>query len=74
MFSRFRLSDNGVVSDQALHSFQSRLLRSKIRQANADRPKPSGNPVQTSEAVRRGIDEKWWPSVIFYKPIYKELE
>ena len=52
--------------DQAVHSFQLRLLRSEISQANADRAKASGNLVKAREVVRRGIDEKWWPSVIFY--------
>ena len=49
-----------------MHSFQLRLLRSEISQANADRAKASGNLVKAREVVRRGIDEKWWPSVIFY--------
>ena len=49
-----------------MHSFQLRLLRSEISQANADRAKASGNLVIAREVVRRGIDEKWWPSVIFY--------
>ena len=43
-----------------------RLLRSEISQANADRAKASGNLVKAREVVRTGIDEKWWPSVIFY--------
>ena len=58
---------NGVFSDQVVHSFQLRLLRSEISQADADRAKASGNLVKAREAVRRGIDEKWWPSVIFYQ-------
>ena len=60
------MPDNGVFSDQAVHSFQLRLLRSEISQAIADRAKASGNLVKAREIVRRGIDEKWWPSVIFY--------
>ena len=52
--------------DQAVHSFQLRLLRSEISQANADRTKASGNLAKSREVVRRGKDEKWWPSVIFY--------
>ena len=60
------MPDNGVFSDQAVHSFQLRLLRSEISQAIADRAKASGNLVKAREVVRRAIDEKWWPSVIFY--------
>ena len=65
-FLRFRVPDNGIFSDQAVHSFQLRLLRSELSQANADRAKASVNLVKAKEVVRRGIDEKWWPSVIFY--------
>ena len=49
-----------------MHSFQLRLLRSEISQANADTAKASGNLAKAREVVRRGIDAKWWPSVIFY--------
>ena len=38
-----------------MHSFQLRLLRSEISQANADRAKASGNLVKAREVVRRGI-------------------
>ena len=65
-FLRFRVPDNGVFSDQAVHSFQLRLLRSEISHAKADRAKASFNLVKAREVVRRGIDEKWWPSVTFY--------
>ena len=65
-FLRFRVPDNGVFSDQVVHSFQLRLLISELSQANADRAKASGNLVKAREVVRRGIDEKRWPSVIFY--------
>ena len=65
-FLRFRVPDNGVFSDQAVHSFQLRLLRSEISQSNAVRAKASDYLVKAREVVRRGIDENWWPSVIFY--------
>ena len=42
------------------------LLRSEISQENADRAKASGNQANAREVVRRCLDEKWWPSVIFY--------
>ena len=41
-------------------------LNSEISRANADRAKASGNLAKAREVVRRGIDEKWWPSVILY--------
>ena len=40
-FVRFRVPDNGVFSNQAVYSFQLRLLRSEISQVNADREKPT---------------------------------
>ena len=49
-----------------MQSFQLRLLRSELSQANADRAKASGNLVKAREVVRSVIDQKWWPSVIFY--------
>ena len=49
-----------------MQSFQLRLLRSEISQENADRAKASGKLPKAREVVRRGIDEKWWTSVIFY--------
>ena len=49
-----------------MRSFLLRPLRSEMSQANADRAKASGNLVKAREVVRRGIEEKWWPSVIFY--------
>ena len=47
-----------------MHSFQLRLLRSEISQANEDKAKALGSLVKAREAVRRGIDEKSWPSLI----------
>ena len=55
-----------VFFGSGLHSFQLRLLRSEISHANADRAKASGNLAKAREVVTRGIDKKWWPSVIFY--------
>ena len=60
------MPDNGVFLNQAVHSFQLRLLRSEISQANADRAKALGKLVIAREVVRRCIDEKWLPPVIFY--------
>ena len=49
---------NGDFLDQAVHSFQLRLMRSKISQANADGAKASGKLTKAREVERRGIDEK----------------
>ena len=65
-FLRFRVPDKGFFSDQAVHRFQLRLLRSEISQAIADRAKASGNLVEVKEVLGRGMDEKWWPSAIIY--------
>ena len=66
IFLQFCVPDNGVFSDQAMNSFLLRLLRSEISQANADGAKASSNLAKAREVVRRVIDEKWWPSIIFY--------
>ena len=52
-FLRFRVPDNCVFLDQAVHRFQLRLLRSELSQANADRVKASGKLVKAREVVRR---------------------
>ena len=52
--------------DQTVHSFRLSVLRSEISQANADRVNASGNLAKARKVVRRGIDEKWWPSMILY--------
>ena len=49
-----------------MHSFRLRLLRSEISQASADKAKASGNLAKARKVVRRGIDEKKWPSVKIY--------
>ena len=63
--------DNDVIPDFLrfrfqITVFQLRLLRFEIIQANYDRAKASANLAKAREVVRRGIEEKWWPSVFFY--------
>ena len=42
-------------------------MRSEISHANAERVTASCNLAKASRGVvRRGIDEKWWPSLILY--------
>ena len=45
-------------SFQLVHSFQLRLLRSEISQANANRVKASGNLAKSREVVRRCIQQE----------------
>ena len=59
-FLRFRVPDKGVFSDQAVHRFPLRLLRTEISQANADRAKASRNLAKAKGVARRGKDKKWW--------------
>ena len=60
-FLRFRVPENGVFSNQALHSFQTKLLRTEINKARTDEK----NVVVKLER-RRDADEKFWPSVMKY--------
>ena len=52
-FLRFRVPDNGVFSDQAVHSFQLRLLRSEISQANAVGPRHR-DPSKSKRGCEKG--------------------
>ena len=63
---RFRVPENGFFSDQAVHSFQLKLLRTEINQARSEEKKIDDDLAKAREVVRRGIDEQWWPSIAFY--------
>ena len=56
----------GFFSDQAVHSFQLKLLRTEINQARSEEKKIDDDLAKAREVVRRGIDEQWWPSIAFY--------
>ena len=63
-FLRFRVPENGVFSNQAVHSFQTKLLRTEINKARTDEKNVEVKLEMARGAVQRGVDEKFWPSVI----------
>ena len=50
-------------SDQAVHSFHFRLLRSELSQGKTDSIKASSKVADARELVRTDLYDKWWPSV-----------
>ena len=65
-FLRFRVPKNGVFLNQAVHSFQTKLLRTEINKARTDEKNVEVKLERARSAVQRGVDEKFWPSVIKY--------
>ena len=65
-FSRFKVPENGVFSNQAVHSFQTKLLRTEINKARTDKKNVKVKLERARGTVQRGVDENFWPSVIKY--------
>ena len=55
-----------MFSIQAIDSFQTKLLRTEINKARSDEKNVELKLERSRGAVQRGIDEKFWPSVIMY--------
>ena len=62
-FSKFRVSENGVFSDQAVHGFQLKLLRTETSRANEDRKRYEEMVMKARSLVQKEIDEQWWASI-----------
>ena len=58
--------ENGVFLNQVVHSFQTKLLRTEINKARTDDRNIEVKLESARGAVQRGVDEKFWPSVIKY--------
>ena len=65
-FLRFREPENRVFSNQAVHSFQTKLLSTEINNARSDEKNVQVKLERARGAVQRGVDDKFWPSVIKY--------
>ena len=63
---RFRVPENGVFLNQAVHSFQTKLLRTEMNTARTDEKNVEVKLERARGAVQRGVNEKFWPSVIKY--------
>ena len=60
---KFRVPENGVFSDQAVHTFQLKLLRTKISRANEDRKRYEEMLMKARSLVQKEIDEQCWASI-----------
>ena len=58
-----------MFSNQAVHSFQKKLLRTKINKAKADEKIVKNKLERAKSAVQRGLYEKFWPFVMKYLPL-----
>ena len=66
---RFRVTENGVFLNQTVHSFQTKLVRTEMNKARTDEKKVEVKKERARGAVQRGVNEKFWPSVIKYSSL-----
>ena len=52
--------------NQAVHSFQTKLLRTEISKARTDEKNVEIKLERARDAVQMGVDENFWPSVRKY--------
>ena len=62
-FLNFRVPENGVFSDQAVHNFQLKLLRIETSRANEDRKRYEEMLMKARSLVQKEIDEHRWASI-----------
>ena len=62
-FLKFRVPENGVFSDQAVHNFQLKLLRTETSRANEDRKRYEEMLRKARSLVQKEIDKQWWASI-----------
>ena len=55
-----------MFSNQKVHSFQAKLLRTEINNAGTDEKNVEVKLERSRGAEQRGVDEKFWPSVMKY--------
>ena len=72
-FLRFRVPENGVFSNQVVHSFQTKLLRTEINKARTDEKNVQVKLERTRGAVQSGVDAKFWPLNCFGHSVIKYL-
>ena len=62
-FLKFRVPENEVFSDQAVHNFQLKLLRTETSRANEDRKRYEEMLRKARSLVQKEIDKQWWASI-----------
>ena len=71
---RFRVPENGVFLNQAVHSFQTKLLRTEINKPRTDGKNVEVKLERARGAVQRGVDEEFWPSVMKYLSLWGQRQ
>ena len=56
--------EKGDFSDQALQSFQTRLVGAEINKPRTDDKNPEDKLEKAKATVQSGGDQKFWPSVM----------
>ena len=62
----------GDSSDQAVHNFQLKLLRTETSRANEDRKRYGEMLMKARSLVQKEIDEQWWASI--FRFVRRQIE
>ena len=62
----FRVPEIGVFSNQAVHSFRKKLVRTEINKARTDEKNVESKLEMARGALQRSVNAKFWPSVMKY--------
>ena len=73
-FLRFRIPENGAFLNQAVHSFQTKLPRTEINRGRTDEKNVEVKLERARGAVQKGVDEKFWPSVMKYLSLWGQRQ
>ena len=63
LFLKFRVPENGIFSDPAVHNFQFKLLTTELSRENEDRKRYEEMLMKASSLVQKKIDKQWWASI-----------
>ena len=69
---KFRVPENGVFSDKAVHNFHLKLLRTETSRANEDRKRYEEMLKKARSLVQKEIDEQRWASI--FRFVRREVE
>ena len=65
-FLKFRVPENVFFSDQIVHNFQLKLLRTETSRANEDRKRYEEMLRRARSLVQKETDEQWWASIFHF--------
>ena len=64
---KFRFPENGVFSDQAVHNFQLKLLRTEVSGANEDKKSHVEMLMKARSVMKEEIDDQWWAPIFHFE-------